>query len=120
MESLATDQPITLKQIQTGVCERKKAFQLLNRYSADNPYREIGLKAGHWFETTEEVYWYFLEVLPPSFMDTYGFINCECVTHNLYDGFVETKGRYFSLMTFGPGQRPFAELARRLIAEVSS
>lgn len=119
MDTVVTDQQITLKQIQSGICERAQAFQLLNRYSADNPYRNLGLKAGHWFETTEEVYWYFLEVLPPSFMAHYGFINCECVTHNLYDGFVETKGRYFSLMTFGPDEQPFAGLARRLITEVS-
>lgn len=113
-------QTIVLHQIYPDIADQTTAFELINRYSSDNRFADRGFRAGQWFEITEDVYWHFLEVLPPSYMAHYGFVNCECVTNNLYDGFVEHRGRFFNIVTIGPGHDPFSALARRLISEVTS
>ena len=120
MDSIALNTDIRLHQIQPGVLDMDAAIDLINRYSASNANAHLGYQPGQWFEVTEDVYWYFLEVLPPSYMSHFGFINCECVTNNLYDGFVEHKGRFFNLVTSGPGANPFSALATHLIKQVTA
>ena len=120
MESTATQTPVHLRQIHTDVLGMDDAFTLINRYAGDNPFAHLGYRPGQWFEVTDDVYWYFLEVLPPSYMSHAGFINCECVTNNLYDGFVEHKGRFFNLVTTGPNAHPFTDPAKALIQQVAA
>lgn len=119
MDSSALTTPIQLCKLHPHVLGMAAALDLINRYSSSNANAHLGYAAGQWFEITEDVYWYFLEVLPPSYMSHFGFINCECVTNNLYDGFVEHQGRFYTIVTRGPGANPFSDLATQLIKQVT-
>lgn len=79
-----------LTKIYDGVADYEQSFALINRgYEPDQFF------AGQWFETTEEVYWYFLEVLPP--LDFYGagFSLCEFASGYLTNAFMKFRGRYY-------------------------
>ncbi len=83
---------MTFKRIFEGVADRAKTFELINRgYGPEQRF------AGQWFETTEEIYHYFLEVLPPLDWTMDGFSMCEFATGFLTDGFVRINGRFFCL-----------------------
>lgn len=80
-----------------GVAERDQHFKLLNDPARSYPNRP---NAGEWWETTEEMYWYFLECLPPLGQNGMGFLMSEfnhdsvtCAYYELYDA--DNKKRYF-------------------------
>jgi hypothetical protein len=109
-----------LIKIYDGVAGCPILTQLLNRYSADSPFREHGLRAGHWFETTEDDYLYFLNCMPPLCMTRDFFVMCECVADNLYNAFFKIDDRFFCLMISWQGPQALDSLGRLLIAEVRS
>lgn len=83
---------LNFEKISDGVADREKTFELINRgYGPDQRF------AGQWFETTEEIYWYFLEVLPPHDFTGDGFSMSEFATGSLTDAFVRIGERYFCL-----------------------
>ncbi|ABI93370.1 DUF1419 domain-containing protein (plasmid) [Roseobacter denitrificans] len=78
--------------IHEGVADRAKSFDLINRgYGPDQRF------AGQWFETTEDVYTYFLEVLPPLDWTADGFSMSEFATGFLTDAYLRINGRFFCL-----------------------
>lgn len=79
-----------MEKIFEGIADYEKSFELINR-----GYTPDVFSAGQWFETTEEVYWYFLEVLPPMGFDGKDFAICEFATGNLTNAFFQINGRYF-------------------------
>ena len=82
----------TFTKIHEGTAERDKTFALINRgYGPDQT------RAGQWFETTEEIFDYFLEVLPPLDWTTSGFSMREFSTGHLTDCFLSFDGRFFCL-----------------------
>lgn len=66
------------RKIHEGVADLSETYKLLNRHS-DKPYQErvAALWAGEWWETTEEAYWNFLEMMPPAFMSGGSFAMLE-------------------------------------------
>lgn len=109
-----------LTQIFDGVADHETTFALLNRYGATSPFAHLGIRAGQWFETTEDHYWHFLECMPPLHMHSNGFIVCECVTGDLYTGFITIDERFFCITTRWQGPKAFDDLGRSLINEVRS
>jgi len=93
---------------------------LLNRYQAASQFSEKGFQAGQWFETIEDTYWYFLETLPPLYMQSRGFVMGECITQDLYDCFFEIDGRYFCAVIKWVNAKSFSLLLAALRAEVTS
>lgn len=80
------------EKISEEIADREQTFALINRgYSPDQR------KSGQWFETTEEIYDYFLGVLPPLDWTTSGFSMREFATDYLTDSFVNFGERYFCL-----------------------
>lgn len=87
------------------VARHEETFALINRgYGPDQR------KAGQWFETTEEMYWHFLEVLPPRHFGGGAFMMCEKSTCTLSDAFVQQGERYFCLTV--DHTAPFAPVIR--------
>jgi len=109
-----------LTKIHDGVADYSLTFQLINRSTNASTHSSIGFKAGHWFETTEDIYWYFLEVLPPMHMGPSGFVMSECTVGNLYHAFADFNGRYFCLVVDWQGQQTFKALLSQLRLEVRS
>ncbi len=80
------------EQLHEGVADYDTSFALINRgYEPDQH------KAGQWFETTEDVYNYFLNVLPPLYFDGSNFMMCEASTNTLSEMFMQINGRFFCL-----------------------
>ncbi len=59
-------------------------------------------REGERAEISEEKYFYFMEVLPPIFLDG-GFYLSEALTHNLYYFFEEKDNKYFAEVRFKKG-----------------
>jgi len=97
-----------------------KSFELINRYERGNCFNALGFRAGQWFETTQDVYWYFLECLPPLYQTSGGFIVGECTMNGLYDCFLEIDGKYYCAVVEWAGPKSFAALWTALLAEVAS
>lgn len=76
----------TFRKIFEGVADHSKAFELFNIHT-DAPFDERRysgeLYAGEWFEVSESVYWYFLEIMPPIYVP-HGFAVCEAVAGAVY------------------------------------
>lgn len=115
-----TGKSATLNRIADGALDYGATFALLNRYQASSPHAAIGFKAGHWFETTEEIYWYFLECLPPLHQNAAGFVKMECTMGDLYEAFLEIDGRFYCCVVTWPGQASFEATASALAQEVRS
>ncbi|MEO9652328.1 MAG: DUF1419 domain-containing protein [Roseobacter sp.] len=78
--------------IHDGLADRAKSFELINRgYGPEQRF------AGQWFETTEDVFDYFLGVLPPLDCAEGGFSMSEFSTGFLTDAFVRVGGRFYCL-----------------------
>lgn len=108
-----------LERIFSGVPAYSTTFELINRYSAQSPLHGIGFRDGQWFEVSEEIYWHFLEALPPLHMTSGGFVMSECTTDDLHECFFEIKGRYYCAVLAWSGPRSFAALWTALLAEVA-
>lgn len=90
-----------------GVADHDETFALINRgYGPDQ------FKAGQWFETTEKLYWYFLEILPPRHHGGGAFMMCEASTCTLSNAFVQIGERFFCLTVEHAGTTPFSETVR--------
>lgn len=71
----------TFRKIFEGVADQPKAFELFNIHT-DAPLFRRNL-CGEWFEVSESVYWYFLEIMPPIYVP-HGFAVCEAVAGAVY------------------------------------
>ena len=90
----------TFERISEAVAGHDATFALINRgYSPEQR------KSGQWFETTEEMFDYFLEILPPLDFTTSGFSMREFATDFLTDSFVNFGERYFCLTVHREKQR---------------
>ena len=115
-----TDAPIPqLERIYPGLASRSATFELLGRYSPGNAYARLGHRAGQWFEVSEDIYRHFLEVLPPLYMTSGGFVMGECTRDNLYDCFFEIRGRFYCATLAWSGPRSFAALWTALLGAVA-
>lgn len=112
--------PPELDRIADGRCDYDATFALINRYQASSAHAQIGFKAGQWFETTEEIYWYFLECLPPLHQTSIGFVMMECTMGDLYEAFFEIDGRYYCAVVTWPGPASFEASTAALVQEVRS
>lgn len=113
-------EPPELEKIYPCIADYDTSFALINRYSDENPHNALGFRAGQWFETTEQVYWYFLECLPPLHMTGGGFVMSECTMDDLYESFLEIDGRYYCAVVAWDGPQSFSALWTALVAEVAS
>jgi hypothetical protein len=109
-----------LQKIFEGLADDASSLELLNRYQAGNPHYARGYRAGQWFETTQETYWYFLECLPPLYMTGAAFVVIECTMNGLYDCFFEIDGRYYCAPVEWDGPGSFKALSKAMRAEVGS
>lgn len=112
-------EPPQLERIFPSIADHDTSFELINRYNSANVHHTLGFRAGQWFETTEQVYWYFLECLPPLHMTGGGFVMSECTTGDLYESFVEIDGRYYCAVVAWDGPQSFSALWSALLAEVA-
>lgn len=115
----AADAPPQLERIYEGVPSRGASFELLNRFQRDSRYLKLGFRAGQWFEVSEDIYWYFLEVLPPLHMSGGGFVMSECTMADLYESFFEINGRFYCAVLHWNGPASFRALHKALRAEVA-
>jgi len=115
-----TAQAPSLERIHDGIADYDTTFALINRYERDSAHKALGFRAGQWFETTEEVYWYFLECLPPLHMTSGGFVVSECTMHGLYESFMDIDGRYYCAVVEWNDRQSFSALWTALLSEVQS
>ena len=108
-----------LQQIYEGQAEYSTSFELVNRYTSDSRFKGLGFQAGQWFETNSDVYWYFLECLPPLHQSSGGFVVSECTMNGLHECFFEIDERYYYAVIDWTGQQSFAALWTALLAEVA-
>lgn len=98
-----------------GVADRPQSFALINRgYSPDKR------SAGQYFETTEEFYFHFLEVLPPLDFTHDGFSMSEFSIGTLTDAFVRHGERFFCLCISRRSSADFFESIRAFRAELKA
>lgn len=95
---------------------RETAFELINRYSARSPFAAQGYQAGQVFETSEDLYMYFLEVLPPLMMTSGSFACGEMTTDRLVDSYHLIAGRAFCVTIEWSGRRSLSVAWSALIA----
>ena len=81
-----------LQRIGTGVADRQETFALLNR-----GYDPQQRSAGQWFETSREMWDYFLGVLPPLHFTGTAFVMSEAATGILSDAWIIAGDRAFCL-----------------------
>lgn len=89
------------RKIFDGVADESKTYEMMNLHN-NAPFDERRwsgeLYAGEWFEVSEAVYWYFLEVLPPIYIP-HGFAVCEAIAGAVYRCFfkfhISGEDRYF-------------------------
>lgn len=113
-------QGLTLVKIHDTVADYGTSFDLINRYSPENQHYETGFQAGQWFETRSDVYWHFLECLPPLHQTGGGFVVSECTMMDLYECFFEIDERYFCVVIRWTGPKSFSDLWAALLKEIAS
>jgi hypothetical protein len=99
--------------IHEGTANRAKTFELINR-----GFEPEQRSAGQWFETTEEIYDYFLNVLPPLDWTADGFSMREFATGFLTDGFVKSGGRFFCICVHRERAMDFTNTVRAFRAQL--
>lgn len=100
--------------IHKAVADYDTTFELINRgYTPDKR------SAGQFFETTEEIYNYFLNVLPPLDFTADGFSMSEFSTGSLTDCFLRRQGRFFCLCISRRNASDFAAAVRCFHAAVA-
>lgn len=98
-----------------GMADYDQTFALINRgYSPDKR------SAGQYFETTEEIYSYFLNVLLPLDFTADAFSMCEFSTGTLTDAFVRHNGRFFCLCISRQTASNFSDAVRAFRAELTA
>lgn len=103
----------TFERISEGVADNARTFELINRgYSPDV------FKAGQWFETGEEEYWYFLECMPPMDFGRGAFTMCEFSTGYLTNAFIKRGGRFYCLTIERKSAADFAAWMEAFAAEM--
>ena len=130
LETAETDRELTkeenpnqiphLDQIYPGQAGYTASFELINRYSGSSNYRQLGFRVGQWFETSAEIYWYFLGCLPPVHQTSGGFVMSECTMDGLHDCFLEIDGRYYCAVVKWSGPRSFAQIWTQLLMELAT
>lgn len=96
-----------------GVADCDQSFALINRgYTADKR------SAGQFFETTEEIYSYFLTVLPPLDFRRDAYSMSEFSTGTLTDCFVHHRGRFFCLCIGRRTSHDFTDAVRDFQAHI--
>ncbi len=97
-----------------GVADYDQTFALINRgYSPDKR------SAGQYFETTGEIFDYFLNVLPPLDWTADAFSMREFSTGTLTDAFVRHDGRFFCLCISRRSAVDFSDAIRAFRAELA-
>lgn len=97
-----------------GVADYDQTFALINRgYSPDKR------SAGQYFETTGEIFDYFLNVLPPLDWTADAFSMSEFSTGTLTDAFVRHDGRFFCLCISRRSAADFSDAIRAFRAELA-
>lgn len=104
-----------ITRIYDTVADYEKSFDLINR-----GYAPEQRSAGQYFETTEEIYTYFLNVLPPLDFTADGFSMSEFSTGSLTDCFLRCNGRYFCLCISRRKSSDFADAVRGFHAAVGA
>lgn len=101
-----------------GIADYDQTFSLINRgYTPDKR------SAGQYFETTEEIFHHFLNILPP--LDwtldagAEAFSMSEFSTGSLTDAFVRQEGRFFCLCISRNRASDFNEAIRALRVELA-
>lgn len=98
-----------------GVADYDQTFALINRgYSPEQR------SAGQYFETTEEIYSYFLNVLPPMDYTADAFSMCEFSTGTLTDAYMRFDGRFFCLCISRQNAGDFSDAIRAFRAELAT
>ena len=106
---------MTLDCIFAGCADHDQTFALINRgYTADKR------RAGQYFETTEEMYNYFLNVLPPMDYTADAFSMSEYSTETLTDAFARISGRFYCLTISRSSGADFAKAVRSLRSHIIS
>lgn len=90
-----------------GIANRAKTFELINR-----GYEPEQRKAGQWFETTGEIYSYFLNILDPLDWEVDAFSMSEFATETLTDGFVKRGNRFFCVAIHRETRSDFTNTVR--------
>lgn len=100
--------------IHNALADYETTFELINRgYTPDKR------SAGQYFETTEEIYNYFLNVLPPLDFTADGFSMSEFSTGSLTDCFLRRNGRFYCLCISRRKSSDFADAVRGFHAAVA-
>ncbi|WP_179381302.1 DUF1419 domain-containing protein [Jannaschia marina] len=96
------------------VAGHDQTFALINRgYDPENR------KAGQWFETTPEMFDYFLNILPPRHFLGFAFVMSEAATESLSDAWIMHGKRAFCLAVRNGSQMDFQETVRGFLQHVS-
>ncbi len=104
-----------ITRIYDTVADYQKSFDLINR-----GYAPEQRSAGQYFETTEEIYTYFLNVLPPLDFTADGFSMSEFSTGSLTDCFLRCNGRYFCLCISRRNSANFHDALREFHATIAA
>lgn len=96
------------------VADREQTFAHINR-----GYDPANRQAGQWFETTPEMFDYFLEVLPPRHFLGFAFVMSERATEFLSDAWVMNGKRAYCLAVENGSQTAFQETVRDFLHHVS-
>lgn len=102
------------QRIGTGVADRQETFALLNR-----GYEPDQRSAGQWFETTPEMWDYFLGVLPPLHFTGTAFVMSEAATDTLSDAWIKVGKRAFCLSVRHTSQSDFIAMVAAFRAEIT-
>lgn len=105
---------MTFTNLHDGIADHDQTFALINRgYGPDQR------RAGQYFETTEEIHTYFMNVLPPLDLSLNAYSMSEFSTGTLTDAFVCHRGRFFCLCISRRTGSDFTEAIRDFRAHVS-
>jgi hypothetical protein len=96
-----------------GVADRTATFALLNR-----GYEAHQRSAGQWFETTPEMWDYFLNILPPVNFTGSAFVMSEAATESLSDAWIMVGKRAFCLAVRHGSQSDFLATVAAFSAHV--
>ncbi len=97
-----------------GCADHDQTFALINR-----GYAPEQRSAGQYFETTREIYEYFLNVLPPMDYTADGFSMSEFATDTLTDAFLRVSGRFYCLCISRRTSADFTNAVREFRAQLA-
>lgn len=97
-----------------GCANHDQTFALINR-----GYAPEQRNAGQYFETTRELYDYFLNLLPPMDYTADGFSMSEYATDTLTDAFLRVSGRFYCLCISRRTSADFTNAVREFRAQLA-